>query len=178
MDNGRGRIAAAWLGPHEPGADGAWQRSLYTSSAPLSAVSRRWLCRASQQGRQSQFPRPTAKPVTEAVRQAAVIVRRRGRVLLLRWPEAGRFARLWDFPRFPIHSSPPLDIRRELAENVLALTGVVIAPGRQIKRLPTASRDSALRWNATKRSFSPTANSLQPSWKPAGCGRRNWRSAR
>ena len=64
-----------------------------------------------------------------------MLVRRRGRVLLLRWPEGRRFARLWDFPRFPIDSDRPADVHRELAENVLALTGVVIAPGRQVKTL-------------------------------------------
>ncbi len=124
---GSGRMNQALM---ELGSEVCTHRAPRCQQCPVAA-----LCRASQQGRQSQIPRPTAKPVTEAVRQAAVIVRRRGRVLLLRWPEAGRFARLWDFPRFPIHSSPPLDIRRELAENVLALTGVVIAPGRQIKTL-------------------------------------------
>ena len=93
------------------------------------------LCRANQQGRQAEIPRPKAKRAIEAVRQAAVLVRRRGRVLLLRWPEGRRFARLWDFPRFPIDSDRPADVRRELAENVLALTGVVIAPDRQVKTL-------------------------------------------
>jgi A/G-specific adenine glycosylase len=42
---------------------------------------------------------------------------------------------LWDFPRFPITSDRPADVRRALAENVLALTGVVIAPGRHVKTL-------------------------------------------
>ena len=93
------------------------------------------LCRANQQGRQLEIPRPKAKRAITAVRQAAVLVRRRGRVLLLRWPEGQRFARLWDFPRFPITSDRPADVRRELAENVLALTGVVIAPGRHVKTL-------------------------------------------
>ena len=64
-----------------------------------------------------------------------MLVRRRGRVLLLRWPEGRRFARLWDFPRFSIDSDRPADVRRELAENVLALTGVVITRERQIKTI-------------------------------------------
>ena len=71
------------------------------------------------------------QPALSARQKAAVIVRRRGRVLLLRWPEGERFAGLWDFPRFAITSQRPTDIHREIAENVLALTGVVAAPGRR-----------------------------------------------
>jgi A/G-specific adenine glycosylase len=93
------------------------------------------LCLAHQQGRQMEIPRPKAKRTIETVRQAAVVVRRRGRVLLLRWPEGQRFAGLWDFPRFPVVAQRPADLRRELAESVLALTGVVIATGRHVKTL-------------------------------------------
>lgn len=93
------------------------------------------LCRANQQGRQLEIPRPKAKRSIEAVRQAVVLVRRRGRVLLLRWPEGGRFAGLWDFPRFPIVSERPAELHREMAENILTMTGVVAAPGRHVKTL-------------------------------------------
>jgi len=93
------------------------------------------LCRANQQGRQVEIPRPKQKRTIEAVREAAVLVRRRGRVLLLRWPEGRRFWRLWYFPRFPIDSERPAEVRRELAAKVLALTGVVVAPDRQVKTI-------------------------------------------
>jgi A/G-specific adenine glycosylase len=93
------------------------------------------LCRASQQGRQLEIPRPKAKRLIEAVRQAVVLVRRRGRVLLLRWSEGQRFAGLWDFPRFPVVSERPAELRREMADNILALTGVVAAPGRHVTTL-------------------------------------------
>jgi A/G-specific adenine glycosylase len=93
------------------------------------------LCQAYQQGRQLEIPRPKAKRSIEAVRQAVVIVRRRGRVLLLRWPEGQRFAGLWDFPRFPVVSERPAQLHREIAEGVLSLTGVVIAVGRHVKTL-------------------------------------------
>jgi A/G-specific adenine glycosylase len=63
------------------------------------------------------------------VREAAVLVHRRGRLLLLRWPEGRRWAGLWDFPRFPVHAEQPAALRRELSENVQRLTGVVAAPG-------------------------------------------------
>jgi A/G-specific adenine glycosylase len=93
------------------------------------------LCQANLQGRQSEIPRPKSKKVTEAVREAAVVVKKRGCLLLLRWPEGRRWAGLWDFPRFPIHAEQSAAMGRELAENMKSLTGVKIAPGRCIHKL-------------------------------------------
>jgi A/G-specific adenine glycosylase len=92
------------------------------------------MCRANQQGLQQEIPRPKTKPPVEAVREAAVLVRRGSRVLLLRWPEGRRWAGLWDFPRFPVEgrsADAPFDddLNRELVKNVLALTGVKVTPG-------------------------------------------------
>jgi A/G-specific adenine glycosylase len=69
------------------------------------------------------------------VREAAVLVRRHGRVLLVRWPEGGRWAGLWDFPRFPVHAKSPAALRRELVENVRTLAGVVVSPGKHMTTL-------------------------------------------
>jgi A/G-specific adenine glycosylase len=124
---GSGRMNQALM---ELGSEVCTARAPRCEDCPVAA-----LCRANQQGRQLEIPRPKAKQAIEAVRQAAVLVLRRGRVLLLRWPEGERFARLWDFPRFPLTSDRPAEVRRELAENVLALTGVVISPGQQVKTL-------------------------------------------
>ena len=96
---GSGRMNQALM---ELGSEVCAARTPRCEDCPVAA-----LCRANQQGRQLEIPRPKAKRAIEAVRQAAVIVRRRGRVLLLRWPEGRRFARLWDFPRFPDRFRPP-----------------------------------------------------------------------
>ncbi len=93
------------------------------------------MCRTNQQGRQQEILPPKSKPPQEAVREAAVLARHRGRVLLLRWPEGRRWAGLWDFPRFPIQAEKPAAVRRELAENVFSLTGAQIASGRQVATL-------------------------------------------
>jgi A/G-specific adenine glycosylase len=93
------------------------------------------LCQANRQGRQGEIPRPKPKRQIEPVREAAVLVRRGGRVLLLRWPEGRRWAGLWDFPRFPVHAQQPSALGRELVENVRDLTGFVVAPGRHVKTL-------------------------------------------
>ena len=93
------------------------------------------LCRANQQGRQHHIPLRKSKRPVEAVREFAVVVRRRGRVLLLRWPEGRRWAGLWDFPRFPSAAALPTAVNQALVESVRALTGVTIAPGRRITTL-------------------------------------------
>jgi A/G-specific adenine glycosylase len=93
------------------------------------------LCRANQQGRQQEIPLAKSKQPQQAVREAALVIRHRGRVLLLRWPEGRRWAGLWDFPRFPLAAEQPAAIDRELVDNVCALTGVTIAPGRHVTTL-------------------------------------------
>ena len=90
-------------------------------------------CEARQRGLQNEIPRPKPRPQFENVREAAVIVRRRGRVLVIQWPEGRRWAGLWDFPRFAIRTSEAAALRRELADNVLRMTGVTIVPGKHCK---------------------------------------------
>ena len=58
----------------------------------------------------------------KTVREAAVVVRRGGRVLLLLRPEGGRWAGLWDFPRFALdgHSDSAAELHRALVDGVRA----------------------------------------------------------
>jgi A/G-specific adenine glycosylase len=56
-------------------------------------------------------------------------------VLLVRCPDDGRWAGLWDFPRFHVHSSQPAALRRELVERVQQRTGVTIRLGKLRKTL-------------------------------------------
>jgi A/G-specific adenine glycosylase len=84
------------------------------------------LCGARRAGLQAEIPAAKPKRPSEARREAAVLVRRRGRVLLLQQPDGQRWAGLWDFPRFQIHAHEPALIDRELAEGVARLTGVAV----------------------------------------------------
>jgi A/G-specific adenine glycosylase len=93
------------------------------------------LCYAQLHGLQHEIPRPKPRPQFEEVAEAAVLVRRRGRVLLIQWPEGRRWAGLWDFPRFVVHSEKEAEIQRELVANVRRLTGVTISPGEHRKTL-------------------------------------------
>ncbi len=86
------------------------------------------LCRARQQGVESEIPRPKAKPAYESIREAVVVVRRGPRVLLLRGAEGGRWAGLWDFPRFRLQATDEAGVHRELVEGVRRLCGMSVRP--------------------------------------------------
>ena len=95
------------------------------------------LCAAHRQGLEKVIPAPKPRPVFEEVYEVAVVVRRRGRLLLRRCPEGQRWAGLWDFPRVAVTSSPDADapLRREIVEAVRQLTGVEVALGNRVKTL-------------------------------------------
>jgi A/G-specific adenine glycosylase len=93
------------------------------------------LCAARAEGAQGRIPPPKAKPRYEQRHEAAVIVRRSRRVLLVRCPEDGRWAGLWDFPRFHVQSSRPAALRRELVDKIRERTGVTIELGKRRKTL-------------------------------------------
>ena len=93
------------------------------------------LCEAARRGLQAEIPRAKPKRPAEPVHEAAVVVRRRGRVLLVQCPEGRRWAGLWDFPRFPLDAEQPVAVGRELIKHVRKLTGVTIGPGRHLKTI-------------------------------------------
>jgi len=93
------------------------------------------LCRARTEGLQTSIPAPKPKPLSEARHEVALIVRRRGRVLLVRCPEGGRWAGLWDFPRFLVHAEHQAGLRDELVALVQQQTGVTIQLGQRLTTL-------------------------------------------
>jgi A/G-specific adenine glycosylase len=86
------------------------------------------LCPTFREGLQDVIPAARRKPNFESVREAAVVVRRRKQVLLMRRGEGGRWAGLWDFPRFALADDGGNGSDEELAEKLKALTGVVARP--------------------------------------------------
>jgi len=93
------------------------------------------LCRARALGLEGAIPAPKAKPNREDRHEAAVIVRRRGRVLLVRRPDGGRWAGLWDFPRYAVDGRSDAARRVELVDLVRAQTGVTVAIGPRLTTL-------------------------------------------
>jgi A/G-specific adenine glycosylase len=114
----------------ELGSEVCRGRSPLCEQCPVAA-----LCEARRLGLQNEIPRPKPRPQFEDVNEAAVLVRRRGRVLVIQWPEGRRWAGLWDFPRFVTRGSKPSELHRELVDNVLKMTGVTISPGEHRKTI-------------------------------------------
>ena len=88
---------------------------------PLAA-----LCPTFREGLQKTIPAPRHKPRIEAVREALIVVRRRGRILLVRRAAHQRWAGLWDFPRVPCDKTESSPKSAELAAKVYAATGTRI----------------------------------------------------
>ena len=84
------------------------------------------LCAARAEGRQLEIPAARAKPRTEAVREAAVVVWRDGRMLLRQCGPGERWAGMWDFVRFPLTRRGRSAIDRELVQSVYERAGLAI----------------------------------------------------
>ncbi|HEY5312421.1 MAG TPA: A/G-specific adenine glycosylase [Pirellulales bacterium] len=87
----------------------------------------RSLCQAQQSGLQEETGRAAVKPPSTAVREAAIVVRRGRRVLLVERGEGGRWAGLWDFPRFPL-TGKPADLADEARQTLGDRYGLEVAP--------------------------------------------------
>jgi A/G-specific adenine glycosylase len=99
-----------------------------TPKAPAcDACPVRKLCAANRLGRQDQIPRPAARPRIEAVREAAVVAWRDGRVFVRQRLPGERWAGLWDFLRFPLVADADKPPVAELARKVREQAGLEIA---------------------------------------------------
>jgi A/G-specific adenine glycosylase len=90
------------------------------------------LCVAQARGLQASIPPAKAKQVFEAVREACVVVYRRGRVLIRHCGPDERWTGLWDFPRFEIDGARGSALQQKLKSSVARITGVEIRPGEQL----------------------------------------------
>jgi A/G-specific adenine glycosylase len=91
------------------------------SSCPVASQ-----CPTQEQGLQARIPLPKRKVNYEQLREAAVVVRRRSRVLLRQCQDDERWAGLWDFPRFEIEHLRGRKLHDELVQRTADLTGVQI----------------------------------------------------
>jgi A/G-specific adenine glycosylase len=93
------------------------------------------LCAANTAGLQREIPAPKPRPVFTELREAAIVVRKNGSVLMRQCGHAERWAGLWDFPRFELEASGPLFAEREIATKVAAQTGITCDPGALLKTM-------------------------------------------
>lgn len=93
------------------------------------------LCVANESGAQASIPKKMKKIKFTDLNEAAVVVRKNGKVLVRQCAEDERWAGLWDFPRFAIEHEGPLFVRDELVSKVQEQTGVTVTPGGLLKTI-------------------------------------------
>jgi A/G-specific adenine glycosylase len=93
------------------------------------------LCAARLAGAEQQIPIPKARKVYTEVREAAVIVRKNGSVLMRQCGREERWAGLWDFPRFAVEAEGPLFTNDEIVSKLIDQTGIECTPGEVLKTL-------------------------------------------
>jgi len=93
------------------------------------------LCVARAAGLQNAIPRAKPRQTYTDLHEAAIVVRKNGRVLLRQCASGERWAGLWDFPRFAVESEGPLFARDEIVAKVREQTGVTCAPGPLLKTI-------------------------------------------
>jgi A/G-specific adenine glycosylase len=59
-------------------------------------------CQAWQQSRQDEIPSRAKSARVVAVQEVAVVIRKRGKLLLVQRSDEGRWARMWEFPHHPL----------------------------------------------------------------------------
>ena len=94
-------------------------------------------CESAKQGSQMEIPSPQTKEQKEYRIEAALLIRKKGKTLLIRYPEGGRWAGLWDFPRAKTETELPLALATDmiLQQRLLELTGHILIPKRLILSL-------------------------------------------
>jgi A/G-specific adenine glycosylase len=90
------------------------------------------LCPTRAQSLQASIPSPKRKTRYTAVREAAVVVRRRGKVLVRQCGPDERWSGLWDFPRFRVSAAKGAKFRRGLMEKLVEQTGVEASFGEKL----------------------------------------------
>ena len=124
------------------------------------------LCKANAAGLQSKIPPPKARPVITELREAAVVVRKNGRVLMRQCGSGERWAGLWDFPRFAVEAEGPLFASDEIITKLRTQTGVTCAPPTLVKIIKhgvTRYRITLECYHATFLSGHPRARIASPN---------------
>jgi A/G-specific adenine glycosylase len=95
-------------------------------------------CRAFAHGSQHEIPRAKPRQQYTDLHEAAVVIRKGGRVLLRQCGAEERWAGLWDFPRFAVEAEGPLFARDEIVAQVRDQTGITCELGPLAKTIKHA----------------------------------------
>lgn len=97
-------------------------------------------CLVRREGLQDEIPYPKKKDAKEDRIEVAVLVQKKNKVLVVRHPEGGRWAGLWDFPRSLSRVELPIEISQdeELIERLSEQTGYQIRLGAMVETIKHA----------------------------------------
>ena len=97
------------------------------------------LCQARQLGIQDRLPAKASKPLPLAVTEAAVVMLRQGRVLILERAPGGLWERFWEFPTVHLEGANPAGRSScadgDLRESIKRVTGITSRIGPQVKTI-------------------------------------------
>ena len=105
-------------------------RSPVCQDCPLAS-----LCPTHARGLEDVIPARKKKVAYENIRQAAIVICWKSRVLLRRCGPDERWSGLWDFPRFTIKARGRISLEKELNEKTREMTGIEIEVGRRLTRI-------------------------------------------
>ncbi|MCE9605823.1 MAG: A/G-specific adenine glycosylase [Planctomycetia bacterium] len=126
------------------------------------------LCAARKLGLEREIPQPKAKKEIEAVREAAVLVRQRNKVLLVERAAGERWGGLWDFPRYSVVAEQPENIRVGLQAEMLATLGIEVAVGERLHTL----KHGVTRFRITLEAYA--GEYVRGKLKPEGFAAARW----
>ncbi|MCC7086234.1 MAG: A/G-specific adenine glycosylase [Pirellulales bacterium] len=128
------------------------------------------LCPTRRAGLQNMIPMPKRPPAMEDVCEAAVIIDRRGKVLLRKCANGERWAGLWDFPRFRLNAANGVSVPRQVVDNVRCLTGIQVnrpKPFATLRHGVTRFRITLDCYTATWKGAEKISNSQGQQWASA-----------
>jgi A/G-specific adenine glycosylase len=102
-------------------------------------------CIANRQQLQDRIPAKGQKPTIELTREAAVVIRHGGKILVVQRAAHQRWAGLWDFPRFALGASSESDAESEVVATMAELCRVRIV----LRRTLTTIRHAVTRFRIT-----------------------------
>ncbi len=156
---GRRAMVDAAEGLLDPARPGDWNQAMMELGATVClprapqcpACPLRDHCGARADGEPERWPAKAPKPDMREVREVAVLLRKGGRVLVLRRPEKGSFANMWELPRGEVRPrEASADAVVRIAKEVANLDVTARRPIMKLKHVVMRRNISLQVWEAER----------------------------
>ena len=127
------------------------------------------LCRTAQQGLQHIIPALKAEKNIEERLEVALVIKKNGKYLMMRYPQGVRWAGLWDFPRHELNIDARKQDFADYCNNITRLTGYLVILQEQLMEC----RHTVTRYKITLKVFlaeiigRKTSEEYQTKWVAA-----------